>query len=160
MTKLIVFSLVLVSIIWIKSLSSYKTLEVTNNKFDFNSAKVEFHKEKDLMAALEKAKHAVKPKKVAKKKVTFKVDLNTPGLQRGAKLYSKCIVCHGKLGGGRKSQNAPKVGGQFDWYVVSQVTNMRDGLRVNKKMAPYVKKLSNQDIKDLGEYVSKLPWKR
>lgn len=158
MTKLIVFSMVLVGIIWIKSLSSYKKLEVNNKTFDFNKAKKSYHQEKDLLAALEKARHAKPIKIVAIKKVEFKLDLNTPGLKNGAKLYSKCIVCHGKIGQGRKSQNAPKLGGQYDWYIASQVKNIRDGKRINKVMNPYVKKLSNQDIKDLGEYISKLPW--
>lgn len=158
MTKLIVFSVVLVGIIWINSLSSYKKLEVSNKKFDFKKAEKSYHKEQDFLAALEKARHAKPVKKVAVKKVEFKLDLNTPGLKKGAKLYSKCIVCHGKIGQGRKSQNAPKLGGQYDWYITSQVTMMRDGKRINKVMDPYVKKLSNQDIKDLGEYISKLPW--
>lgn len=158
MTKLIVFFIILVAIIWVKNFSSYKNLEVNNSKFNFSSAEKDYHKEVDLLAALEKARHAKPVKKVAKKKVEFKLDLNTPGLKKGSKLYSKCIVCHGKIGQGRKSQKAPKVGGQYEWYITTQVKNMRDGKRVNKVMDPYVKKLSNQDIKDLGEYISKLPW--
>jgi cytochrome c553 len=158
MTKLSVFFIILIGIIWIKNLSSYKNIEVSNEGFVYTKAQAKYLKKKATLEALEEAKNQSKVKKVVKKKVEFKLDLNSPGLKRGAKLYSKCIVCHAKLGQGRKSQSAPKIGGQHDWYIVNQVKNMRDGVRINKVMDPYIKKLSDQDIKDLGEYISKLPW--
>lgn len=86
------------------------------------------------------------------------VELISDELKRGHDLYAKCILCHGKRGEGKKSQKAPAVGGQFDWYLNQQITNMRDGVRINKVMNPYVRKLSDQDISDLSAYMAKLPY--
>lgn len=81
----------------------------------------------------------------------------------GAKLYKKCISCHGKDGYGKKSQKAPSIAGQYDWYIIDQVTQIRDKKRENKntkKMYPFVKKLSDGDIKALADYISKMPVKK
>lgn len=157
MNKLVVFLVVMAFLVALKGLNSYKSIEVKNDKFDYSKAKEAHEKHKATLAEMEEAK---KPKKVVKeKKPEFKLALDTPELQRGSKLYSKCIVCHGKLGSGKKSQNSPKIGGQYDWYIVNQINLMKNGTRVNKVMEPYIKNLSQQDIKDLGAYISKLPWK-
>ena len=59
---------------------------------------------------------------------------------------------------GKKSQNAPKLAGQFDWYILSQLEAMKAGKRVNKVMQPYIKKLSSEDFKDLAAYIVKYSW--
>lgn len=159
MTKLIVFIIIVSGLIWIKGMSTFHGPSHGNEKFNYDSEKeahISYQKE---LEAIRKS-HEETEEKVEVKKVEFTMNLDTPELQRGSKLFSKCIVCHNKLGEGRKSQNAPKVGGQFDWYVETQITNMQKGVRVNKVMEPYVKNLSGQDIKDLAAYISKLPWKR
>lgn len=82
---------------------------------------------------------------------------------KGANLYKKCTSCHGKDGLGKKSQKAPMLAGQYDWYLVSQLKAIRDKVRVNKntnKMYPFVKKLSDQDFADIAAYVSSLPKKK
>ena len=86
------------------------------------------------------------------------VVLDTPQLTHGSELYKACVVCHGKRGDGKKSQNAPKIGGQMQWYIEKQLTDMKSGARVNKVMMPYLKKLEGNDFKDLAAYISKLPW--
>ena len=53
--------------------------------------------------------------------------------------------------------------GQYDWYIVSQVSAIKSGKRSNKntkKMYPFVKNLSKTDIADLGAYISTLPVKK
>ena len=87
------------------------------------------------------------------------VVLDTEELKNGKKLYAKCIVCHGKYGEGKPAQKAPKIAGQYAWYLEEQVVNIQKGIRVNKVMMPYVKNLSPQDISDISAYVAKLPWK-
>ncbi|MBT3980753.1 MAG: c-type cytochrome [Bacteriovoracaceae bacterium] len=77
----------------------------------------------------------------------------------GKTLYKKCIACHGKAGEGKKSQKAPNIAGQYDWYIVKAITDMKAGKRKNLKMLPFIKKLNEQQIKDLAAYVSSLPWK-
>ena len=86
------------------------------------------------------------------------VELATEQLVRGHQLYKKCIVCHGKSGKGKKSQKAPAIGGQHDWYLKDQLLLMQKQIRVNKAMYPYIKNLSTQDIDDLADYISRLPW--
>ncbi len=81
----------------------------------------------------------------------------TPQLERGAKLYKRCVLCHGQRGQGKRSQKAPAIGGQYGWYVESVIVAMQKGERINKLMNPYIKKLSTQDIQDLAAYISKLP---
>lgn len=84
-------------------------------------------------------------------------------VKRGEDLFKKCIACHGKDGMGKKSQKAPMLAGQFDWYLVSQITAIRDEKRVNantKKMYPFVKSLDEGQIKDLAAYISQLALKR
>lgn len=83
--------------------------------------------------------------------------------EKGSKLYSKCISCHGKEGLGKKSQKAPLIAGQYDWYLVSQITAIKNEVRATKnaqKMYPHVKNLSDEDIADLAEYISSLPKKK
>ncbi|MFZ9001310.1 MAG: c-type cytochrome [Bacteriovoracaceae bacterium] len=159
MNKLVVFIVVVSFFVALKGLNSYKSIEVSNEPFVYSKAKAAHKEHLKALAEIEEAKKPKVEKEQKVKKVEFKVALDTPELKRGFKLYSKCIVCHGKLGSGKKSQNAPKIGGQFDWYVALQISNMQKGIRVNKAMEPYIKKLSSQDIADLSAYISKLPWK-
>ena len=77
-------------------------------------------------------------------------------VEKGASLYKKCIVCHGKNGEGKRSQKAPRIGGQFDWYVYQQLKDIKSMVRKNDAMMPYVKNLSDQDFKDLSAYISSL----
>lgn len=73
--------------------------------------------------------------------------------QKGKTLYNTCIECHGEDGLGKREKNAPKLSGQFDWYVIKQVNDFKTGVRKNPDMDPYIKNLSEQDIKDLAAYI-------
>ena len=82
--------------------------------------------------------------------------------EKGAKLYSKCIACHGKTGMGKKSQKAPMIAGQYDWYIISQINAIKTGKRSNrntKKMMPFVKNLKQEQIEDLAAYISSMAFK-
>ena len=155
MTRLIVFAISVVGLLGILSLRKYKSEPVSNKKFSFEAEAKEW---KNFQAKLHPVKKVKKALDVPKVK-QFAVVLDTDELKNGKKLYSKCIVCHGKLGEGKPAQNAPKIGGQYAWYLEEQVVSMQKGTRVNKAMLPYVKKLSTQDISDISAYVAKLPWK-
>ena len=76
--------------------------------------------------------------------------------EKGAQLYGTCIQCHGEKGLGNVDQQAPRIAGQHDWYILTQLTNFKSKIRQNEKMYPYIKNLSEQDFKDLASYVSKL----
>lgn len=71
----------------------------------------------------------------------------------------KCMSCHGKKAEGKKLQKAPRLAGQHAWYIEDQVKLIRDKKRTSghsKKMYPFVKKLTNAEIKELADYLEKL----
>lgn len=75
---------------------------------------------------------------------------------RGAQLYQTCIQCHGDKGQGDPAQEAPRIAGQFDWYILSSLIAFQKGERKNPKMLPFIKGLSEKDFKDLAQYISSL----
>ncbi len=158
MTRLTVFLSVILGFVLILSLHYFRNLPVNNQKFDFEKQKAAFHSHEELVAELTHPKvHEETEEEV--KAIEVKIDLNSRELINGSKIYSKCVSCHGKNGEGKASQKAPHIGGQFDWYVVKQVNDMKSGARINDVMMPTIKGLTEQDIKDVALYVSKLPWK-
>jgi cytochrome c553 len=89
-------------------------------------------------------------------------NLSAQDSEQGKVLYKKCITCHGKKGYGKKSQKAPMIAGQYDWYLVDHITQIRDKKRNNsnaKKMYPFVKNLSDEEIAHLAAYISTMPKK-
>jgi cytochrome c553 len=160
MTRLIVFLSVIAGFIFALVLFSYKSLPVSNEKFDLNKTEVTYEKRTELIHELTTPKEKEEVVEVEVKEYAPVVDLNTPQLVSGHKLFNQCISCHGKGGEGKSSQKAPHIGGQYDWYVEKQLTDMKAGTRVNLVMNPILKGLSPSDIKDLAQYVSHLPWKK
>lgn len=79
-------------------------------------------------------------------------------VKKGQKLYKKCVACHGKQGEGKKSLKAPKIGGQYSWYLLLQLQNFKTKKRVNPKMYPFIKNLSDKDFRDLSSYLATLKW--
>jgi len=70
-----------------------------------------------------------------------------------------CINCHGKNGKGKseKVSTFPRIGGQHRDYVIKQLTDFRSGARANdpaSMMAGIAKKLSDNEIKAVAEYLS------
>ena len=160
MTRLVVFLFVLTGFIFGLVMFSYKSLPVSNEVFNFEKAKESHHARETLIAEITAPKIVKADEEVVVKEYAPVVDLNTPQLVSGHKLYNQCISCHGKGGEGKASQKAPFIGGQFDWYIEKQLTDMKSGARINTAMAVIVKGLSPQDMKDLAAYVSRLPWKK
>lgn len=75
---------------------------------------------------------------------------------KGEVIYRSCIECHGDHGQGIKGKDAPKIAGQFDWYIESSIHQFKSGERKNPTMLPFIKGLSDQDVKDVAAFVSKL----
>lgn len=163
MGKLVTFLITLLGLVVVSSLVKYRELPTTSERFSFEAAS-EAHdaKLKELAMLEEKREEHLHPKVVEEEAADEGpvVVLDTPELQRGSDLYQKCIVCHGKVGEGKKAQIAPRIGGQLDWYIELQLANMKSGARVNAVMNPYLKPLESQDFKDLAAYISKLPWNK
>jgi cytochrome c553 len=77
--------------------------------------------------------------------------------KKGSELYKQCILCHGDKGDGNVAQKAPRISGQHDWYILKQLQDMKaQKVRKNPLMNPFLSKLSEQDMKDLAAYISKL----
>lgn len=82
--------------------------------------------------------------------------VNAADAVKGKSLYSRCVSCHGANGEGKESQQAPKIAGQFDWYIYSSLVQFKTKERVNPTMFPFIKNLSDQDYQDLAAYISGL----
>lgn len=89
--------------------------------------------------------------------ISFTV-LSAGDAAKGKTLYKTCVQCHGEDGRGNPAEEAPKIAGQYDWYIVSSIEQFKAGVeRKNPKMLPFIQNLSAQDIADLAAYISKMP---
>ena len=88
----------------------------------------------------------------------------TDDVARGAKLYTSCAACHGANGEGNQSLNAPRLSGQSDWYLVTQLENYQTGARGAEpgdvwgaQMRASVAMLSDEGaIEDVVSYINSL----
>ncbi len=102
---------------------------------------------------------AAKPK--VEQPVTKKAVMSfaTEEEKRGYEVYMKtgqCYSCHGKQGQGLESQVTPRLAGQYDWYLYEQLVAFKTKTRINVKMNPYLRRLEDQDFKDVAAYLSRL----
>lgn len=160
MTRLIVFISVLAGFILILVLNSYKMFPVSNEKFDLVKTETAYKAHAELIKEVTAPKEHEAATEVVEVEYAPVVELNTPQLVSGNKLFGQCIACHGKGGEGKASQKAPHIGGQYDWYIEKQLLDMKSGARINVPMNPIVKGLSPEDIKNVAAYVTKLPWSK
>jgi cytochrome c553 len=72
-------------------------------------------------------------------------------IEKGAKAASVCMGCHGPDG---ISVNPlwPNLAGQHEAYLLKQMTDYRDGRRVDVVMAAFVDKLSDEDIRNIAAF--------
>ena len=162
MTRLVILLVTLTSFGLLFQLGSGKKLKVSNENFQYEKVK---------KAHLAKVELENRPKKqdipVPKKEETGGAKakfppfaLDTEELQNGYQVYmkkGKCITCHGKRGEGKKGQLAPKLAAQHDWYLYKQLKDFKAGRRINRKMQPFLRGLSDKDFADVSLYLSKLP---
>lgn len=72
---------------------------------------------------------------------------------------SKCLSCHKGDGSGSVANKAPKIAGQYAWYLEAQIKDIRDGKRKNgnsNRMVPFVRGLTDEEIKSISKYVEGL----
>lgn len=79
----------------------------------------------------------------------------------GKKLFAEktCTACHGKDGKTPLMPDYPRIAGQNKAYIERQMTDIKSGARANGNAAAMQGVMSivtDEDIKDLAEYVSKL----
>ena len=158
MQRVTVLLIFLTLMIVVLNLKSGQKLKVEQSFFDMAKYAEHYHAEKKLIADLQAPKVEEKVVEEVVEKIEPTVELTTESQIRGQKLFGKCITCHGKHGTGKKSQKAPKLAGQFDWYIADKIKQMQDGVWENKVMYPYIKNLSDQDRKDLGAFLAAYKW--
>lgn len=87
----------------------------------------------------------------------FTTSLFAADATHGQALYKTCVQCHGEKGMGIAAQKAPRIAGQYDWYIISTINKFKEGSdRKNPVMLPFIKNLSDQDIADLAAFVSQM----
>ncbi len=82
---------------------------------------------------------------------------------RGKQLYGTCVSCHGADAGGNKALNAPPLAGQYDWYLLTQMRNFKEGIRgsdpkdaAGAMMRPMAQALDDGQMRDLASYLATL----
>ena len=73
----------------------------------------------------------------------------------GLEAASTCIACHGQ-NGISVSPNWPTLAGQYEDYLRHALNQYRDGTRKNPVMAQMAAPLSDEDVKVLASYYSRL----
>lgn len=73
----------------------------------------------------------------------------------GKSAYSVCSTCHTANGSGNQSLNAPRLTGQFDWYLKRELQAFKDGIRgtaagdiYGAQMRPMAMTLANEAAVD------------
>jgi cytochrome c oxidase subunit 2 len=82
----------------------------------------------------------------------------------GKRLYQTCAACHGKQGEGIWSQDAPRLAGMSDWYMVRQLQNFKGHIRGGHETDYAGKQMillsimlkSEQAINDVVAYINTL----
>lgn len=83
---------------------------------------------------------------------------------KGASYYAICAGCHGADAMGMEATNAPRLQGQFDWYLIRQLENYQSGARGVHKDDKYGATMrgmagtlpNEQAIKDVVAYIDSL----
>ncbi len=79
-------------------------------------------------------------------------------LVSGKELYlNNCIACHGNSGQGDGEKVFPRIKDQHYEYILRQLKWIRDGYRTNSNpgMLALIKNMSDQDLVNLADYVSR-----
>ncbi len=84
----------------------------------------------------------------------------SPEYEHGKQLFKdNCVKCHGDKGQGNAEKFYPRIQGQHYKYMVRQFEWIRDGKRrnANPDMVKQIKEFSNDDMKHVINYVSRIP---
>jgi cytochrome c553 len=72
-----------------------------------------------------------------------------------AERIQTCSACHGE-DGNSKMENIPSLAGQPEFFILNQLVLMRENVRQIEAMAPFVKDLTDDDIRALAAHFAKL----
>lgn len=83
--------------------------------------------------------------------------------QNPPKAFKQCVACHGIKGQGNAAVKSPAIAGQSKVYVTRQLEHFARGIRgshskdiLGMQMNAFAKNLSESDIKEIADYISKL----
>ena len=85
-------------------------------------------------------------------------------VEAGKKAFIVCVACHGANGEGNVSLNAPRLSGQYDWYINRQLENFKAGIRgtdpkdiYGAQMRPMAMVLAtDEQVLDVTAYIATL----
>ena len=84
-------------------------------------------------------------------------------LDHGKTVFNVCSACHGEQAQGNEDNEAPRLQGQYDWYLITQLENFRAGKRGTHEeddngqmMRSMALGLSDQDIENVVAYIQTL----
>jgi cytochrome c553 len=83
-------------------------------------------------------------------------NVSAADVSAGRALAEGCAACHG-ADGISQMVLTPSLAGQPDEFVQWQLVYFRSGVRKSDVMSPIAEALSNQDIRNLGDYYASLP---
>ncbi len=101
---------------------------------------------------------------LAKSKPTPGAAKNKDTVELGKKIYRggiaeknvpACAACHSANGAGMPAQ-FPRLAGQHQAYTTAQLMNFRAGTRKNDQMSTIVKRMSDEEIQAVSDYVAGL----
>src|SRR5262245_61991908 len=73
--------------------------------------------------------------------------------EAGRKKAGACVTCHGPEGNSASGEY-PILAGQTARYLYLELRDFKEGRRSNVLMAPFIDKLTRQDMLDLADYFS------
>lgn len=83
--------------------------------------------------------------------------------KKGRMTYMMCLGCHGLKAEGSRGFKSPRLAGQAPWYLKSQLTKFRDGVRgahpsdlQGAQMAPMARMLRGTAVDDVVAYIATL----
>lgn len=75
----------------------------------------------------------------------------------GAKKSQPCQACHGDTGNKTIDDATPKIGGQYESYLLQALRDYKSGKRKNLIMSGQVANLNDVDLQDLAAYFARQP---
>jgi len=82
---------------------------------------------------------------------------------KGEETFAICAVCHGENAQGNEDFDAPRLQGQHDWYLLTQLENFKAGVRGTHDdddggsvMIGIVESLEESDIANVVAYIATL----
>jgi cbb3-type cytochrome c oxidase subunit III len=76
---------------------------------------------------------------------------------KGKAAFAMCQGCHGADAKGMQAMGAPALAGQSDWYLFTQLHNIKAGVRSVPMMQGFVAGLDEASMRNLAAYLHSLP---